>query len=74
MADSMSNFSKIAMEAVVAVSLLCSVALPIISSFTIADTVPNHDVIESLIYIIPVILAVAVIIGIVYSVILKRRD
>ena len=74
MADSMSNFSKIAMEAVVAVILLCAVALPIISSFTSADTVPNHDVIESLIYIIPVILAVAVIIGIVYSVILKRRD
>ena len=74
MADGMSNFSKIAMESVVAVILLCAVALPIISSFTIADTVPNHDVIESLIYIIPVILAVAVIIGIVYSVILKRRD
>lgn len=74
MADSMSNFSNIAMQAVLAVILLCAVALPIISSFTIADTVPNHDVIESLIYIIPVILAVAVIIGIVYSVILKRRD
>lgn len=74
MADNMSNFSKIAMEAVVAVILLCAVALPIITSFTISSDVPNHDVISTLISIIPVILAVAVIIGIVYSVILKRRD
>lgn len=74
MADSMSNFSKVAMEAVVAVILLCAVALPIMTSFTIEDTVPNHDVIQNLIYIIPVILAVAVIIGIVYSVILKRSE
>lgn len=73
MSDSTGNFSKIAMEAVVAVILLCAVAIPIITSMPEA-TGANADIINNLVAIIPVVLAVAVIIAIVYNSILKRRD
>ncbi len=61
------------MEAVVAVILLCAVAIPIITSMP-AATGTNADIINNLVAIIPVVLAVAVIVAIVYNAILKRRD
>ena len=61
------------MEAVVAVILLCAVAIPIITSMPEA-TGANADIINNLVAIIPVVLAVAVIIAIVYNSILRRRD
>lgn len=72
MSDSTGNFSKIAMEAVVAVILLCAVAIPIITSMP-AATGANADIINNLVAIIPVVLAVAVIVAIVYNAILRRR-
>lgn len=60
------------MEAVVAVILLCAVAIPIITSMPQA-TGANADIINNLVAIIPVVLAVAVIIAIVYNSILKRK-
>lgn len=60
------------MEAVVAVILLCAVAIPIITSMPQA-TGANADIINNLVAIIPVVLAVAVIIAIVYNSILKKR-
>lgn len=60
------------MEAVVAVILLCAVAIPIITSMPQA-TGANADIINNLVAIIPVVLAVAVIIAIVYNSILRKR-
>lgn len=65
------NFTKIAMESVVAVILLCAVAIPIINAMPQA-TGDNASIINSLVGIIPVVLAVAVIIAIVYSAILRH--
>lgn len=73
MADGIGNFSKIAMEATVAIIILAAVAIPIIASMP-AATGTNADIINNLIAIIPVILAVAVIVGIVYAAILRRRS
>lgn len=67
------NFTKIAMESVVAVILLCAVCIPIISAMPAAEGT-NADIINSLVAIIPVVLAVGVIIAIVYGAILKHRD
>jgi len=61
------------MEAVVAVILLCAVAIPIIDAMPAAEG-DNATIINSLVGIIPVVLAVAVIIAIVYGAILKHRD
>ncbi len=73
MSDSVGNFSKIAMQAVVAVIMLCAVAIPIINGMP-AATGDNADIINTLVSIIPVMLAVAVIIGIVYSIMVKRTE
>lgn len=66
------SFSKVAMEVVVAIILLCAVALPIIGSMTVPDGIANGDIISTLIGIIPVLLAVAIILGVVYAVITRR--
>lgn len=68
------SFSKVAMEVVVAIILLCAVALPIIGSMTVPEGIANGDIITTLIGIIPVLLAVAIILGVVYAVITRRGD
>lgn len=68
-----SDFTKVAMSAVVSIILLCAVAIPIINAMPEAEG-ENSDIINSLVGIIPVVLAVAVIIAIVYSAILKKSD
>lgn len=73
MSDTIGGFSKIAMGAVVSVIMLCAVAIPIINGMP-AATGPNAGIITTLVNIIPVMLAVSVIIGIVYSIMVKRSD
>lgn len=68
------SFSKVAMEVVVAIILLCAVALPIIGSMTVPEGLANGDIISTLIGIIPVLLAVAIILGVVYAVITRRSN
>lgn len=67
------NFTKAIMEAVVAVILLTAVAIPIINGMP-EVTGSNASIINTLVGIIPVLLAVAVILGVVYAVILKPRS
>lgn len=67
------SFSKIAMEVVVSVILLCAVAIPIINGMP-AATGEYADIINMLMGIIPIILAVAIILGVVYGLIIKNRD
>lgn len=67
------NFTKAIMEAVVAVILLTAVAIPIINGMP-EVTGSNATIINTLVGIIPVLLAVAVILGVVYAVILKPRS
>lgn len=74
MAGSMGSFSKVAMEVVISVILLAAVCIPILTNMTIADGVANKSIIETLIGIIPVLLAVAIILGVVYTIIIRRRD
>lgn len=74
MAGSMGSFSKVAMEVVISVILLAAVCVPILTNMTIADGVANNSIIETLIGIIPVLLAVAIILGVVYTIIIRRRD
>lgn len=74
MAGSMGSFSKVAMEVVISVILLAAVCIPILANMTIADGVANKSIIETLIGIIPVLLAVAIILGVVYTIIIRRRD
>ena len=71
--EGLGDFTKIIMGAVLAVIMLAAVALPILAAMPPA-TGTNADIINSLIGIIPVILAVAVIVMIVYAAILRRRD
>ena len=66
------NFTKAIMEAVVAVILLTAVAIPIINGMP-EVTGTNASIINTLVGIIPVLLAVAVILGVVYAVILKPK-
>lgn len=68
------SFSKVAMEVVVSIILLCAVALPIIGSMTVPEGIANGNIISTLIGIIPVLLAVAIILGVVYAVITRRSD
>lgn len=68
-----SNFTKAIMEAVVAVILLTAVAIPIINGMP-EVTGTNASIINTLVGIIPVLLAVAVILGVVYAVILKPKS
>lgn len=74
MAGSMSSFSKVAMEVVISVILLAAVCIPILGGMTIAEGTANKSIIETLIGIIPVLLAVAIILGVVYTIIIRRRD
>lgn len=67
------SFSKTLMEAVVGVILLVAVCIPVISGMG-AVTGPNADIINTLINIIPVFLAIAIILGVVYAVIIRSRD
>lgn len=67
------NFTKAIMEAVVAVILLTAVAIPIINGMP-EVTGSNATIINTLVGIIPVLLAVAVILGVVYAVILKPKN
>ena len=67
------NFTKAIMEAVVAVILLTAVAIPIINGMP-EVTGSNATIINTLVGIIPILLAVAVILGVVYAVILKPRN
>lgn len=67
------NFTKAIMEAVVAVILLTAVAIPIINGMP-EVTGTNATIINTLVGIIPVLLAVAVILGVVYAVILKPKS
>lgn len=73
MSDSIGGFSKLAMGAVVSIIMLCAVAIPVINGMP-AITGPNKEIIGTLVNIVPVMLAVAVIIGIVYSIMSKRSD
>lgn len=66
------NFTSISMEVTVAVILLCAVAIPIIQGMP-AVTGDNADIINTLIDIIPVMLAVAIILMVVYAVIVRRK-
>lgn len=61
------------MEVVVSVILLCAVAIPIINGMP-AATGTYADIINMLMGIIPIILAVAIILGVVYGLIIKNRD
>lgn len=76
MAGSMSSFSKVAMEVIISVILLAAVCIPILTSdsMTVPNTAANASIINTLIGIIPVLLAVAIILGVVYSIIIRRRD
>lgn len=62
------------MEAVVGIILVCAVAIPIIGGMTIPETIENADIIETLVGIVPVLLAVAVILGVVYATVLKGKN
>ena len=73
MAD-MSSFSRVSMEVIISVILLVAVCIPILTNMTIPSTMENADIISTLISIIPVLLAVAIILGVVYSIIIRRRD
>lgn len=73
------DFTSVILKSVVAIILLCAVAIPIITSIGPvptegADAVANGEIINTLISIIPVVLAVAIIIAIVYSVLIRNRD
>lgn len=67
----MESFSKVAMEVVVSIILLCAVAIPIIQGMP-EVTGTYAGVINTLLGIVPVILAVAIILGVVYGLIIKR--
>lgn len=67
------SFSKVAMEVVVSVILLCAVAIPILNGMPAASG-QYADIINMLLGIIPIILAVAIILGVVYGLIIKNRD
>lgn len=67
------SFSKVAMEVVVSVILLCAVAIPIINGMPAAEG-EYASIINMLMGIIPIILAVAIILGVVYGLIIKDRS
>lgn len=73
MAD-MSSFSRVSMEVIISVILLVAVCIPILTKMVVPSTMENADIISTLISIIPVLLAVAIILGVVYSIIIRRRD
>ena len=73
MAD-MSSFSRVSMEVIISVILLVAVCIPILTKMTVPSTMENGDIISTLISVIPVLLAVAIILGVVYSIIIRRRD
>lgn len=73
MAD-MSSFSRVSMEVIISVILLVAVCIPILTKMTVPSTMENGDIISTLISIIPVLLAVAIILGVVYSIIIRRRE
>lgn len=62
------------MEAVVGIILVCAVAIPIIGGMTIPSSIENAEIIETLVGIVPVLLAVAVILGVVYATVLKGKN
>lgn len=70
----MSDFTKVCMEVIVSVILLVAVCIPILTGMTVPESMANADIITTLMTIIPVLLAVAIILGIVYSIIIRRRD
>lgn len=67
------NYTAVVMESIVAIIMLVAVALPIINGMP-EVTGTYASTINTLIGIIPVLLAVAVIIGIVYMTILNKKD
>lgn len=67
------DFTKTIMLAIVSIILLCAVAIPIITAMPQA-TGDYGGIINTLVGIVPVVLAVSIIIGIVYSLILRNRD
>lgn len=70
---SINSFVTGIVGAIVAVILLVTVAVPVISSNEVADTVANADSLNAMITIIPVLIAVGVIIAVV-SMFLSKRD
>lgn len=62
------------MEAVIEIILVCAVAIPIIGGMTIPSSIKNAEIIETLVGIVPVLLAVAVILGVVYATVLKGKN
>lgn len=69
------DFTSVILKAVVAIILLCAVAIPIITTIGPVDSsVANASIINTLVNIIPVVLAVAIIIAIVYSVLVRNHD
>jgi uncharacterized membrane protein len=73
MGFSINSFVTGIVGAIVAVILLVTVAVPVISSNEVADTVANADSLNAMITIIPVLIAVGVIIAVV-SMFLSKRD
>lgn len=66
------NYTKTIMEAVVSVILLTAVAIPIIDGMP-EVTGTNATIINTLVGIVPVLLAVAVILAVVYAAILRPK-
>lgn len=71
---SLNNLTSSLMEAVVGIILVAAVAIPIIGGMTIPETIENDDIIKTLIGIVPVLLTVAVILGVVYATVLKKKN
>ena len=73
MGFSINSFVTGVVGAIVAVILLVAVAIPVIGSNTVANTVANADSLNAMIAIIPVLMAVGIIIAVV-AMFLGKRD
>lgn len=59
---------------IIAVILLVSLAVPIISKNVVPDTVDNAATINSLLGIVPLLIAVAIILAVIYMFVTQKRD
>ena len=56
-----SNFTSNLVNIVIGIVLVCSVALPIVASMTISDSIENSAAIKSLIGVVPLLIVVGLV-------------
>lgn len=68
------NFLGIVLSASVGAIVVCTVVIPILSGITIDSSVANHDAIEKMLGLIPLLLVIAIVMFVVAVAIGRTRD